>query len=54
MVKSAGAVSRNAAIVAVSGKPEQRVLSLETVSATGELLWSYAIPATELGYKLKE
>lgn len=41
---------RNYGRVAVSGAPGQRVLALETVSATGERLWNYSIPAAELGY----
>ena len=41
---------RNYGRLAVTGLPEQRMLSLETVSATGESLWTYTISAAELRY----
>lgn len=41
---------RNYGRLTVSGSPEQRMLALETMSATGESLWTYTISAAELRY----
>lgn len=41
---------RNYGRVAVSGPTDKRVLSLETMSTTGESLWTYKISAAELRY----